>query len=195
MTTSRCQNCAWRLQIQQQSTRTAWVIIASRKNYGLVRFISWRPYWTVLHPLWSRPARYCEWESLPFNDNRILLAPIGWYGLGGLVVSTERRQKPHSKSHNQLIGNQVWRTYYLTNGPVGWPPRSCDLTLLDCLFCSYVKSMVYANKPAPIDDLRTSASVSVIAMQKKSSYIHNDIERAFTEIKNFIHIQSQFCFI
>ena len=66
--------------------------------------------------------------------------------------------------------------------------------------------MIYANKPATIDELRTniereiaavsadlclkiveigfcvwtSASVPVVAMQKKSSFIHNGIERTFT---------------
>ena len=76
--------------------------------------------------------------------------------------------------------------------------------------------MVYANKPATIDELCTNiegeiAAVSadlclkivknwvqhltVMAMQRKSSFIHNDIERTFTEIKNFIDIQKRFCFI
>ncbi|GFV56562.1 DUF4817 domain-containing protein [Trichonephila clavipes] len=38
-------------------------------------------------------------------------------------------------------------------GPVNWPPRSCDLTLLDFFLCSYVKSLVYANKPQTLDHL------------------------------------------
>ena len=32
-----------------------------------------------------------------------------------------------------------------------------------------------------------SASVSVVGMQKKLSFIHDDIERTFTGIKNFIN--------
>ena len=39
---------------------------------------------------------------------------------------------------------------------VGWPPRSCNLTPLDYFLWSYVKSMVYANKPATIDELCTN---------------------------------------
>ena len=35
----------------------------------------------------------------------------------------------------------------------------------------------------------------VVAMQKKSSFIHNGIKRTFTGIKNFIDIQNRFCFI
>ena len=42
------------------------------------------------------------------------------------------------------------------NRPVGWPPRWCDLTPLDYLLSGYVKSMVYANKPATIDELHTN---------------------------------------
>ena len=30
------------------------------------------------------------------------------------MVPTGRRNKPHSECHNQFIGNQVWRTCYLT---------------------------------------------------------------------------------
>ena len=96
------------------------------------------------------------------------------------------------------------------NDPVDWPPRSFDLTPLDYF---PVKSMVCANKPAAIDELRTnfeldipavsskivfsvwtSASVPMVAMQKKSSFIHNGIERTLTGIKNCIHIQNRFCF-
>ena len=107
------------------------------------------------------------------------------------------------------------------NGPVGWQPRSCDLTPLDHIPWSYVKYMVYANKPATIDELRanierkiaavsvdlclksskiafsiwTSASMPVLAMQKKSNFLSNGVERTFTGMKNFIDIRNRFCFI
>ncbi|GFX42942.1 DUF4817 domain-containing protein [Trichonephila clavipes] len=38
-------------------------------------------------------------------------------------------------------------------GPVNWPPRSCDLTPLDYFLWSYVKSLVYADKPQMLDHL------------------------------------------
>ncbi|GFX14595.1 putative DD41D transposase [Trichonephila clavipes] len=38
-------------------------------------------------------------------------------------------------------------------GPVNWPPRSCDLTPLDYFLFSYVKSLVYADKPQTLDNL------------------------------------------
>ncbi|GFX49568.1 DUF4817 domain-containing protein [Trichonephila clavipes] len=36
-------------------------------------------------------------------------------------------------------------------GPVNWPPRSCDLTPLDYFLWSYVKSLVYADRPQKPD--------------------------------------------
>lgn len=39
---------------------------------------------------------------------------------------------------------------------VNWPLRSCDLTLLDFFLWGYVKSQVYANKPATIADLENN---------------------------------------
>ncbi|GFV03591.1 transposable element Tcb2 transposase [Trichonephila clavipes] len=39
------------------------------------------------------------------------------------------------------------------SGPVNWPPRSCDLTLLDYFLWSYVKSLVYADKPQMLHHL------------------------------------------
>ncbi|GFT82628.1 putative transposable element [Trichonephila clavipes] len=37
--------------------------------------------------------------------------------------------------------------------PVNWPPRSCDLTLLDYFLWGYVKSLVYADKPQTLNHL------------------------------------------
>ncbi|GFV07281.1 DUF4817 domain-containing protein [Trichonephila clavipes] len=37
--------------------------------------------------------------------------------------------------------------------PVNWSPRSCDLTPLDYFLWSYVKSLVYADKPQTLDHL------------------------------------------
>ena len=40
------------------------------------------------------------------------------------------------------------------NGLVEWPPHSCDLTSLDFFLWGDIKSLVYANKPATLDDLK-----------------------------------------
>ena len=50
------------------------------------------------------------------------------------------------------------------NGSVGWPPRPCDLTPLDYFLWGYVKSMVYANKPATIVELRKNIEREIVAV-------------------------------
>ena len=42
------------------------------------------------------------------------------------------------------------------NGPINWPPRSCDLTPPDFFLWGYVKSLVYADKPETLDDLEAN---------------------------------------
>ena len=42
------------------------------------------------------------------------------------------------------------------NDPINWPPRSCDLTPLDYFLWGYVKSLVYADKPKTLDDLKVN---------------------------------------
>lgn len=51
------------------------------------------------------------------------------------------------------------------NGPVPWPPRSCDLTPLDFFLWGYLKSLVYANKPQTIEDLKTNIEHEIRAIQ------------------------------
>ena len=102
-------------------------------------------------------------------------------------------------------------------GAVGWPLRSCDLTPLDYFLWGYVKSMVYGNKPAPIDELRTNIKREIAnrpIYSRKSSKIgrldfckparggyakeidfHRGIECCFTGIKNFIDIENRFCIV
>ena len=100
------------------------------------------------------------------------------------------------------------------NGPVCWPPRSWDLTPLDYF---QIKSMIYANKPATIDELRTNIKREIAnrpIYSRKSSKIgrldfckparggyakeidfHRGIECCFTGIKNFIDIENRFCIV
>ena len=42
------------------------------------------------------------------------------------------------------------------NGPVNWPPRSCDLTPLDYFLWGYLKSLAYVDKPQSIDALEAN---------------------------------------
>ena len=64
-----------------------------------------------------------------------------------------------------LLKQKFGESIFSRNGPVNWPPRSCDLTPLDYFLWGYVKSLVYANKPKTLNDLR------------------NNIERVIREIR------------
>ncbi|GFT86848.1 putative transposable element [Trichonephila clavipes] len=73
--------------------------------------------------------------------------------VNGAVVPTRRRNISHSSCHNRFIERHLWGPPNFTFGPVNWPPRSCDLTLLDYFLWGYVKSLVYADKPQTLDHL------------------------------------------
>ncbi|GFX51370.1 DUF4817 domain-containing protein [Trichonephila clavipes] len=60
-------------------------------------------------------------------------------------------------------------------GPVNWPPRSCDLTPLDYFLWSYVKSLVYADKPQTLDHLEDNICrvIADIRPQMLEKFIEN----------------------
>ncbi|GFU77886.1 uncharacterized protein TNCV_1138941 [Trichonephila clavipes] len=60
-------------------------------------------------------------------------------------------------------------------GPVNWPPRSCDLTLLDYFLWGYVKLLVYADKPQTLDHLEDNIRrvIADIRPQKLEKVIEN----------------------
>lgn len=62
--------------------------------------------------------------------------------------------------------------------PDAWPPRSCDLTPLDYFLWGYVKSLVYANKPQSIEDLKRNIEHTI-------REINADILHRVTE--NWVH--------
>ena len=51
------------------------------------------------------------------------------------------------------------------NGPVDWPPRSCDITPLDYFLWGRVKALVYANKPATIEQLEAKITREIHAIR------------------------------
>ena len=79
------------------------------------------------------------------------------------MVPTGRRHKPHNECHNLLETKFVERVIS-RNGSVGWPPRSCALKPLDYFLSGLVKSMVYANKTATIDELLTNIEREISAV-------------------------------
>lgn len=60
------------------------------------------------------------------------------------------------------------------NGNVNWPARSCDLTPLDYFLWGFLKSKVYVNKPATIQDLKHNIIAEINAIE--TSLLENVIE-------------------
>ncbi|CAH1992908.1 unnamed protein product [Acanthoscelides obtectus] len=50
-------------------------------------------------------------------------------------------------------------------GNVPWPPRSCDLTPLDFFLWGYLKSKVYVNKPATLQELKNNIIAKINAIE------------------------------
>ncbi|CAH1955285.1 unnamed protein product [Acanthoscelides obtectus] len=50
-------------------------------------------------------------------------------------------------------------------GNVPWPPRSCDLTPLDFFLWGYLKSKVYVNKPATLQELKSNIIAEINAIE------------------------------
>ncbi|GFV99557.1 uncharacterized protein TNCV_5079211 [Trichonephila clavipes] len=93
----------------------------------------------------QRQSTMNSWIPLPPSPNA--------YIARGAVVPTRRRNMSHSSCHNRFIEDTFSDRLISRFGPVNWPPRSCDLTSLDYLLWSYVKSLAYAGKPQTLDHL------------------------------------------
>lgn len=52
-----------------------------------------------------------------------------------------------------LLRNEFGEEIISKNGPINYPPRSCDLTPCDFFLWGFVKSQVYRDKPATIEHL------------------------------------------
>ncbi|GFV54544.1 DUF4817 domain-containing protein [Trichonephila clavipes] len=69
-----------------------------------------------------------------------------WFQQDGATCHTAR-------ATNDLLKDTFGDRLISRFGPVNWPPRCCDLTPLDYFLWSYVKSLVYADKPQTLDHL------------------------------------------
>ncbi|GFT32385.1 hypothetical protein TNCV_4484111 [Trichonephila clavipes] len=60
-------------------------------------------------------------------------------------------------------------------GPVNWSPRNCDLTQLDYFLWSYVKPLVYTDKPQTLDHLEDNIRrvIADIRPQMLEKFIEN----------------------
>ncbi|GFX79932.1 DUF4817 domain-containing protein [Trichonephila clavipes] len=70
-----------------------------------------------------------------------------WFQQDGATCHTARADLLKIDLLKNTFGDRLISRF----GPVNWPPRSCDLTPLDYFLWSYVKSLVYADKPQTLD--------------------------------------------
>ncbi|GFV25159.1 uncharacterized protein TNCV_592251, partial [Trichonephila clavipes] len=65
---------------------------------------------------------------------------------------------PELNNHDvqELWFQQDGATCHTARATIDWPPKSCDLTLLDYFLWGYVKSLVYADKPQTLDHLEVN---------------------------------------
>ena len=78
-------------------------------------------------------------------------------GLHAFKIKLTHELKPldHLKRRTiDLLKSKFGERVISRNGPVEWPPRSSDLTPLDLFLWGHIKSLVYANKPPTLDDLK-----------------------------------------
>ncbi|XP_074036992.1 uncharacterized protein isoform X2 [Leptinotarsa decemlineata] len=80
-----------------------------------------------------------------------------WFQQDGATCHTARDSMA-------ILRENFGEQFISRNGPVSWPPRSCDLTPLDYFLWGYVKSKVYSNKPATIPALEDNISEEIRAI-------------------------------
>ena len=90
---------------------------------------------------------------------RAILEDYLWPELDELDINDMWFQQDGATRHTarvtiDLLKGKFGERVISRNGPVEWPPRSCDLTPLDFFLWGHIKSLVYVNKLATVDDLK-----------------------------------------
>ena len=91
-----------------------------------------------------------------------------WFQQDGATAHTSRETM-------DLLRRQFGEQLISRFGPVSWPPRSCDITPLDFFLWGYVKSKVYADKPATIQALEANITrvINAIPVEMLERVIEN----------------------
>ena len=80
---------------------------------------------------------------------------------------------------NDLLKGKFGERVISRNGPVEWLPRSCDLTPLGFFLWGHIKSLVYANKPPTLDDLRENIQreIANVPVEMCARVVENWVQR------------------
>lgn len=72
---------------------------------------------------------------------------------------------PHSKRKKQnFLKSKFAEWATLRIGPVDWSPFSCNLKTLHYFLWVHMKSLVYTNKPAMIEELKLNILCEIVAI-------------------------------
>ena len=113
---------------------------------------------------------------------RAMLEDYLWPELDELDINDMWFQKDGATSHTALVTIDVLKGKFgerviSRNGLVEWPPRSCDLTPLDFFLWGHIKSLVYANKPETLDDLKDNIQreIANVPVEMRARVVENQV--------------------
>ena len=131
--------------------------------------------------------------SVDGNDRRVtvngeryraMLEDYLWTELDEFDINDMWFQQDSATSHTarvtiDLLKGKFGERVISRNGPIEWPPRSCDLTPLDFFLWGHIKSLVYANKPATLDDLKDNIQreISNVPVEMWARVMENWVQR------------------
>ena len=103
-------------------------------------------------------------------------------GLHAFKIALTHELKPFDHLKRQtidLLKGKFGERVISRNGPVEWLPRSCDLTPLDFFLWGHIKSLVYANKPATLDDLKDNIQreIANVPVKMCARVVENWVQR------------------
>ena len=140
-------------------------------------------------------CRRCDWAVFFVHENdrhvtvngeryRAMLEDYLWPELDELNINDMWFQQDGASSHtarvtiNSLKGKFGERVIS-RNGPVEWPPRSCDLMPLDFFLWGHIESLVYANKLATLHDLNDNiqGEIANVPVEMCARVVGNWVQR------------------
>ena len=125
-------------------------------------------------------------RHVTFNGERYraMLEDYLWTELDELDISDMWFQQDGAANHTarvtiDLLKGKFGERVISRNGPVEWQPRSCDLTLFDFFLWGHINSLVYANKPATLDDLKDNIQreIANVPVEMCARVVGNWIQR------------------
>lgn len=91
-------------------------------------------------------------------------------------------QQDGAPSHNSrlvrpFLDNHFGGRWIGTQGPIRWPARSPDLTILDFFLWSYLKNKIYCNRHNNVEELRAATDAAFQYLRMHSLIIRNALAR------------------